>query len=147
MNWSLDDTRNNFSKVVKLAQTEGPRTITVRAERAAAVLSATEYDRLTGKKLSFAEFLLSLPRIGNETAGAINCRSKDFEPPTDFRYRSAEALTLPERGGVSLHRRWVKDGMRVRTAIFRSLRRAVHGSGDGFGCHIADLLDGTGRWI
>ena len=46
MNWHLQDAKNNFSKVVQKARTEGPQTVTLRGERAAVVLSAEEYDRL-----------------------------------------------------------------------------------------------------
>ena len=47
MNWHLQDAKNNFSKVVQKAMTEGPQTVTLRGERTAVVLSADEYDRLS----------------------------------------------------------------------------------------------------
>ena len=50
MNWHLQDAKNNFSKVVQKARTEGPQTVTLRGERAAVVISAEEYDRLAGKR-------------------------------------------------------------------------------------------------
>ena len=52
MDWHLQDAKNNFSKVVQRARTEGPQTVTLRGERAAVVLSAEDYDRLAGKKKS-----------------------------------------------------------------------------------------------
>lgn len=61
MNWHLQDAKNNFSKVVQRARSEGPQTVTLRGERAAVVLSAEDYDRLSGKKKSLAEYLLTGP--------------------------------------------------------------------------------------
>ncbi|MBZ9848544.1 type II toxin-antitoxin system Phd/YefM family antitoxin [Mesorhizobium sp. CA14] len=66
MNWHLQDAKNNFSKVVQRARTEGPQTVTLRGERAAVVLSAEDYDRLAGKKKSLAEYLLTGPGWDDE---------------------------------------------------------------------------------
>jgi len=66
VNWHLQDAKNNFSKVVQRARTEGPQTVTLRGERAAVVLSAEDYDRLAGKKKSLAEYLLSGPSWDDE---------------------------------------------------------------------------------
>jgi prevent-host-death family protein len=52
MNWHLQDAKNNFSKVVQRARGEGPQTVTLRGERAAVVLSAEDYDRLSGKEVT-----------------------------------------------------------------------------------------------
>jgi prevent-host-death family protein len=77
MNWHLQDARNNLSKVVRKAQTEGPQTVTIRGKRAAIVLSPDEYDQLAGKKKSLAEFLLEGPAWDDETVELVNQRSKD----------------------------------------------------------------------
>ncbi|TIR42210.1 MAG: type II toxin-antitoxin system prevent-host-death family antitoxin, partial [Mesorhizobium sp.] len=37
MNWPLQDAKNDFSKVVQRARSEGPQTVTLRGERAAVV--------------------------------------------------------------------------------------------------------------
>jgi prevent-host-death family protein len=58
MNWHLQDAKNNFSKVVQKAITEGPQTVTLRGKRAAILMSAEEYDRLVKPQKSLAEFLL-----------------------------------------------------------------------------------------
>jgi len=44
--WSLADAKNQFSEVVRRARRQGPQTINVRGERAAVVVSASEYDAL-----------------------------------------------------------------------------------------------------
>jgi len=76
MNWHLQDAKNNFSKVVQRARTEGPQTVTLRGERAAVVISVEEYDRLAGKKKSLAEHLLSGPVWDDEFAEEVNRRSQ-----------------------------------------------------------------------
>ena len=85
MNWHLQDAKNNFSKVVHKARTEGPQTVTLRGERAAVVISAEEYDRLLGSKPSFAEYLLSGPEWDDDFIEEINRRSKEpSRPPIDL---------------------------------------------------------------
>jgi prevent-host-death family protein len=43
--WQLQEAKNRLSEVVRLAQSEGPQTITVRGEDAVVVVSAAEYRR------------------------------------------------------------------------------------------------------
>lgn len=75
MNWRLQDAKNNFSKVVQRARSEGPQTVTLRGERAAVVLSAEDYDRLAGKKKTLAEYLLTGPVWDDDFAEEVNRRS------------------------------------------------------------------------
>ncbi len=76
MNWHLQDAKNNFSKLVQQAIKEGPQTVTLRGERAAVVLSAKEYDRLTGGKPSLAQYILNGPVLDDEIVDEINRRDK-----------------------------------------------------------------------
>jgi prevent-host-death family protein len=76
MNWHLQDAKNNFSKLVQAAIKDGPQTVTLRGARAAVVVSAEEYDRMTKRKLSLAEYILNGPVIDDETAEMINRRDK-----------------------------------------------------------------------
>ena len=85
MNWHLQDAKNNFSKVVQKARTEGPQTVTLRGKPAAVVLSIEEYERLRGKKPSFVEHLLSGPKWDDEFVEEVNRRSKTpSRPPIEF---------------------------------------------------------------
>ena len=59
MNWQLQDAKNRFSEVVSKAMREGPQTVTLRGDRAAVVVSAEDYDRLTAAKPTLADHLLS----------------------------------------------------------------------------------------
>jgi prevent-host-death family protein len=76
MEWQLQDAKNNFSKVVQRARTEGPQIITVRGKRAAVVLSAEEYDSLRRDKPTLADHLLTGPAWDDELALIITSRSK-----------------------------------------------------------------------
>ncbi len=77
----MQDAKNRFSEAIKRARDEGPQTVTVHGQRAAVVISATQFDALIKPPMSFVDFLLS------ETSGqdpwtddvvdAINDRSKD----------------------------------------------------------------------
>lgn len=86
MNWHLQDAKNNFSKVVQRAQTEGPQTVTLRGKRAAVVISAEEYDRLTSSRSrpSFVEHLLSGPAWDDDFIEEVNRRSKKPSRPLAF---------------------------------------------------------------
>ncbi len=62
--WQLQDAKARFSQVVKSAQLEGPQEITVHGAPAAVLLSAEDYQRLAGPKLSFVEFMRNSPLVG-----------------------------------------------------------------------------------
>lgn len=56
MEWNLAEAKNRLSEVVNLALTEGPQHIHRRKD-SVVVLSAEEYDRLTGRRPSFKDYL------------------------------------------------------------------------------------------
>ncbi len=64
--WQLQDAKARLSEVVKCAGRDGPQTITVRGEPAAVVVSVAEYERLTGAKPAFVEFMRRSPLAGIE---------------------------------------------------------------------------------
>lgn len=76
MTWHLQDAKNQFSKLVQKARDEGPQVVTVRGQRAAVVLSAADYDALTGNQPSLVDALLSGPEWDNELAEAVSERAK-----------------------------------------------------------------------
>ena len=84
MNWHLQDAKNNFSRVVQRAMSEGPQTVTLRGRRAAVVLSAEDYDRLVSSKPTLAEYLLSGPAWDDELVEEVNRRSKKPSRPLSF---------------------------------------------------------------
>lgn len=60
MIWKLADAKNKLSEVVRRALTEGPQRIERRND-AVVVVSADEYERLTGGKPGLIDFLLTAP--------------------------------------------------------------------------------------
>jgi prevent-host-death family protein len=76
MTWHLQDAKNQFSKLVQKARDEGPQVVTVRGQRAAVVLSAADYDALTGNQPRLVDALLSGPEWDNELAEAVSERAK-----------------------------------------------------------------------
>lgn len=62
--WQLQEAKARFSEVVKSSLEKGPQEITVHGKPAAVVVSKYDYDRLTGSKPSFLEFLRNSPLAG-----------------------------------------------------------------------------------
>ena len=56
MEWNLADAKNRLSEVVNLALTEGPQTVRRRKD-AVVVIAAEEFERLTGKRPAFKDYL------------------------------------------------------------------------------------------
>ncbi|MFT5115600.1 MAG: antitoxin Phd [Parasphingorhabdus sp.] len=62
MNWQLQEAKNKFSQVVKLAREDGPQIITVHGQPSVVVLAITDYERLNNvRDESLAEFLSQSP--------------------------------------------------------------------------------------
>ena len=80
MTWQLAEAKNKLSEVVNLALTEGPQTITRRNDTVV-LLSAKEYNRLTGKTPDFLQFLLSRP--GEATLDGVDL-TRDKSAPREF---------------------------------------------------------------
>lgn len=71
MEWPLQDAKNQFSRVVQKARSEGPQTVTLRGERAAVVLSAADYDALRAGRPSLVDDLLSGPSWDEDLTEAV----------------------------------------------------------------------------
>ena len=76
MEWQLQDAKNQFSKLVQTARTQGPQIVTLRGERAAVVLSANDYDALTAARPNLVDCLLSGPPWDDELTEAVERRAK-----------------------------------------------------------------------
>ena len=62
--WPLQEAKNRFSQLVKLAQTAGPQTVTRHGAPVAVVVSADEYKQLARPKETVLEFLRPLKGSG-----------------------------------------------------------------------------------
>jgi prevent-host-death family protein len=76
MQWSLQDAKNRFSEVVQRARKEGPQVVTLRGARAAVVLSAEAFDRLTANRPSLVDHLLSGPIWPDDFVEEVTRRAK-----------------------------------------------------------------------
>jgi prevent-host-death family protein len=84
MEWPLQDAKNQFSKVVQRARTEGAQIVTLRGRRAAVVLSAEDYDRLRADRPTLLDDLLSGPAWDDALADAVSARPKAPSRDVDF---------------------------------------------------------------
>lgn len=64
MIWKLAEAKNKFSEVVRRALTDGPQRVE-RRDDAVYVLSEQEYQRLSGDKPDFIQFLLKAPDMSD----------------------------------------------------------------------------------
>jgi prevent-host-death family protein len=59
MAWQLQEAKQRFSELVRDAMNKGPQVITRHGEEVAVMISMNEYQRLSGDRPDFKEFLLS----------------------------------------------------------------------------------------
>jgi prevent-host-death family protein len=75
--WPLQDAKNQFSRVVDLALTSGPQTVTRHGQAVAVIVSVSEYKALNRPKNTVLEFFAPLRNSGINLA-----RSKDLPRKT-----------------------------------------------------------------
>ena len=64
--WQLQEAKSKFSQMVDQALAQGVQIITRRGRKAVAMIPYAEYERLTQRSGSLAQFLLSSPLAGSE---------------------------------------------------------------------------------
>lgn len=62
--WQLQEAKNQFSKVINSALTDGPQTVTRHGKEAVVVLSYQEYKKLVQKRESLVDFFQKSPLKG-----------------------------------------------------------------------------------
>jgi len=75
--WQLQDAKARLSEVVKKANAEGPQVVTLHGKPAAIIVSVSEFERLTKRRRSLVDFLLSGPKWSDDLVETINDRSRD----------------------------------------------------------------------
>lgn len=75
--WKLEDAKNGFSELVRRALKHEPQLVTRHGRKAVVVLSAEDYERLTGAP-NLRDFLLDSP-----FADALASGDLDLERPRD----------------------------------------------------------------
>jgi antitoxin Phd len=66
--WQLQEAKSKFSKVVDRALAQGAQIVTRRGKKAVVVMSFEEFERLTQRTGSLAQFLMASPLYGSELA-------------------------------------------------------------------------------
>lgn len=64
--WKLQDAKAKFSQVVDDALKVGPQYVTRRGQEAVVVLSVKDYKKITSRKPSLKQFLLSCPKMDDD---------------------------------------------------------------------------------
>jgi prevent-host-death family protein len=64
MRWQVQEAKQRFSEVVRLAGSEGPQVVTRHGRDVVVVLDVGEFERLTGGSADFKAFLATAPDIG-----------------------------------------------------------------------------------
>jgi prevent-host-death family protein len=79
MPWQLQEAKQKFSQVVQRALDEGPQAVTRHGQTVVVVLSAREYQRLTGGRQDFVDFLLSGPDLSELDLPRAKDRPREIE--------------------------------------------------------------------
>lgn len=78
MQWQLQEAKQKFSQLVRLAIEEGPQTVTRHGKEAVVVMSADEFRRLKGAP-DFKSFLLSGPNFDDLDLERLRDLPRDIE--------------------------------------------------------------------
>jgi prevent-host-death family protein len=80
MEWRLADAKNRFSELVTRALAEGPQRVR-RHDDAVVVVAERDYEKLTGKRPDFKEFLMG----GSPSFERLNL-TRDDSPMRDVKF-------------------------------------------------------------
>ena len=72
--WKLEDAKNRFSEVVRLALAEGPQRVTRGGRDAVVVISAQEYERLISPPVNLVEFVQRSPLAAAFAEGELTLK-------------------------------------------------------------------------
>jgi antitoxin Phd len=81
--WQLQNAKSKFSELVERTLAQGTQIVTRRGEKVVAVMPYEEYERLTQRTGSLAQFLLGSPLAGSELKikrDQSQPRGTEFEP-------------------------------------------------------------------
>ncbi|MGD9715429.1 MAG: type II toxin-antitoxin system prevent-host-death family antitoxin [Thermomicrobiales bacterium] len=78
MEWQLADAKYKCSEVVSRALTEGPQRVRRRGD-VVVISSEGDYQRLTGERQSFIDFLLTVPDLSDLDLGRSQDPGREVE--------------------------------------------------------------------
>lgn len=79
MVWQIQTAKQRFSEVVERACTEGPQVVTKHGRDAVVVVSAEEYERLSGNPPRLVDFIRSAPDFDLLDLRRSGDTGRDFE--------------------------------------------------------------------
>jgi prevent-host-death family protein len=62
--WQLQEAKAHLSEVIRACTLNGPQFVSVRGKEEAVIISKQDYEKLTGAKLSFIDFMAQSPLRG-----------------------------------------------------------------------------------
>jgi antitoxin Phd len=62
--WQLQQAKAHLSELIRDCALNGPQFVSVRGKNEAVIISTQDYEKLTGKKLSFVAFMTQSPLRG-----------------------------------------------------------------------------------
>lgn len=79
MAWQIQTAKQHFSEVVERARTEGPQRVTKHGKDAVVIISAEEFQRLSGNEPSLVEFIRAAPDFDLLDLRRASDRGRDVE--------------------------------------------------------------------
>ena len=61
MNWQIQEAKQRFSELIRLAQSDGPQIVTRHGQEIAVIIEIAEYRHLKGETAEFKDYLRSGP--------------------------------------------------------------------------------------
>lgn len=65
MLWQIQEAKQRFSEVIRIAEADGPQVVTRHGQEIAVIISITEYRHLCGQDTEFKDYLRSGPDFGD----------------------------------------------------------------------------------
>ena len=78
MVWQLAEAKNKFSEVFTKTIEEGPQFVT-RRNQEIVLISKEEYQRLTGNRPNFIEYLMSAPKFDDLNLDRVELEVRDVD--------------------------------------------------------------------
>lgn len=80
MSWPVQDAKQRFSELLRIARADGPQVVTRHGEEVAVVVDIADYRRLMGETADFKDFLTAGPAFDDLDLS----RSAELPRPVDL---------------------------------------------------------------
>src|SRR5262249_34809144 len=107
MLWQVQEAKQRFSELLRVAHAEGPQFVTRHGREVAVVIDIADYRHLKGEVADFRDYLLAGPRFdelesarGTEyprTIDRLDARDPQHRRPQQVRRRAAQSVRAGQR--------------------------------------------------